>query len=99
MRKKQVVEVAEGLLVHCRAKVQTLGPDPLREDADAEQLWSRIQKSSKPIGLVLMDQSLVAGLGNIYRAEVLFKVCVSSSPVAAWRQHHMALQCEVEAAI
>lgn len=51
-----------------------LGPDPLREDADAERLWEAVQASKKPIGLVLMDQSMVAGLGNIYRAEVLFKV-------------------------
>ena len=58
----------------CRAKVEGLGPDPLREDADAERLWNSIQNSKKPIGLVLMDQTLVAGLGNIYRAEVLFKV-------------------------
>lgn len=52
-----------------------MGPDPLREDADVEVLWRSVQKSRKPIGLVLMDQGMVAGLGNIYRAEVLFKVC------------------------
>lgn len=59
----------------CREKIAKLGPDPLREDADAERLWETVQASKKPIGLVLMDQSMVAGLGNIYRAEVLFKVC------------------------
>jgi formamidopyrimidine-DNA glycosylase len=32
-----------------------------------------VSRSRKPIGLVLMDQSLVAGVGNIYRAEILFK--------------------------
>ena len=56
----------------CIAK---LGPDPLREDADPELLWAKVQKSRKPIGLILMDQSCVAGIGNIYRAEILFKVC------------------------
>ena len=60
----------------CREKAEALGPDPLREDADPERLWSSIQTCKKPIGLVLMDQTLVAGLGNIYRAEVLFKVCL-----------------------
>ena len=33
-----------------------------------------MQSSKKPIGQLLMDQDAVAGLGNIYRAEVLFKV-------------------------
>jgi len=50
-----------------------LGPDPLREDADAERVWARMQASRKPVGLVLMDQSMIAGIGNIYRAEILFK--------------------------
>ena len=50
-----------------------LGPDPLREDADAEAVWARMQASRKPVGLVLMDQSMIAGIGNIYRAEILFK--------------------------
>ncbi|KAI9007683.1 DNA glycosylase [Hyaloraphidium curvatum] len=53
---------------------EKLGPDPLREDADKERLWSKMQASkNKPIGLVLMDQSFVAGIGNIYRAEILYK--------------------------
>lgn len=64
----------------CREKIAKLGPDPLREDADAERLWETVQASKKPIGLVLMDQSMVAGLGNIYRAEVLFKVCPPPHP-------------------
>lgn len=54
-------------------RVSKLGPDPLREDADPERLWGRLQVSKKPVGQALMDQSMVAGLGNIYRAEVLFK--------------------------
>ena len=55
----------------CAAK---LGPDPLREDADPELLWAKVTKSKKSVGLFLMDQSAVAGVGNIYRAEILFKV-------------------------
>lgn len=47
-----------------------MGHDPLREDADAEALWARIKDSKKPIGGILMDQTLIAGVGNIYRAEV-----------------------------
>ncbi len=55
------------------SKYKALGPDPLREDADKERLWLKMQSTSKAIGQVLMDQSFVAGIGNIYRAEILFK--------------------------
>lgn len=49
-----------------------LGPDPLRKDADAEAAWLRIQKSRAAIGKLLLDQSVIAGIGNVYRAELLF---------------------------
>ncbi|GLI68206.1 hypothetical protein VaNZ11_012540 [Volvox africanus] len=68
--------VSHGSLALYKSKAAQLGPDPLREDADKELLWSKLSRSRKPIGLVLMDQSMVAGLGNIYRAEVLFKAGV-----------------------
>jgi hypothetical protein len=55
------------------AKLAALGPDPLREDADPERLWASLQKTPRPTGLVLMDQGCVAGVGNIYRAEILYK--------------------------
>ena len=55
-------------------KIAKLGPDPLREDADPELLWARMQRSKSPVGLILMQQDAVAGIGNIYRAEILFKV-------------------------
>jgi endonuclease-8 len=50
-----------------------LGPDPLRRAQDPERAWRRIAKSSQPIGALLMDQSVVAGIGNVYRAEFLFR--------------------------
>lgn len=50
-----------------------LGPDPLREDADPELAWAKIRRSSKPIAALLMDQSVLSGIGNVYRAEVLFR--------------------------
>ncbi|RFU39369.1 Fpg/Nei family DNA glycosylase, partial [Actinomadura logoneensis] len=50
-----------------------LGPDPLRPDADPERAWRRIRASRVPVGQLLMDQAVVAGPGNIYRAEVLFR--------------------------
>ncbi len=50
-----------------------LGPDPLRADADPAVAWERIRHSRRPIGALLMDQAVVSGVGNIYRAEVLFR--------------------------
>ena len=55
------------------AVIARSGPDPLREDADPERAWQRISRSRAPIGGLLMDQSVLAGVGNVYRAEVLFR--------------------------
>jgi len=49
------------------------GPDPLRPDADPERAWARLSRSRRPVGDLLMDQAIFAGVGNIYRAEVLFR--------------------------
>ncbi|MFI6453329.1 Fpg/Nei family DNA glycosylase [Streptosporangium amethystogenes] len=56
-----------------------LGPDPLRADADPESAWRRIGRSRTSVGVLLMDQSVVAGVGNIYRAEALFRQGVDPS--------------------
>ncbi len=53
--------------------VSALGPDPLRKDADPELAWRRITRSHRAIGDLLMDQTVLAGVGNVYRAEVLFR--------------------------
>jgi endonuclease VIII len=50
-----------------------LGPDILRDDADPERAWTKIHRSRAPIGQLLMDQAVVAGLGNIYRTEILWR--------------------------
>ena len=55
------------------ACVARLGPDPLRADADPDLAWARIARSAKPIGALLMDQRVLAGVGNVYRAELLFR--------------------------
>lgn len=52
--------------------LQRLGPDPLRADADVDQVWQRIRKSRVSIGGLLLNQAVIAGVGNVYRAEVLF---------------------------
>lgn len=53
-----------------------LGPDPLRPDHEADgerQFLAALASRRKNIAELLMDQSIIAGVGNIYRAEVLFR--------------------------
>lgn len=49
-----------------------LGPDPLNDD-DPAPFHAAAARTRRPIGVVLMDQSAVGGIGNIYRAEALFR--------------------------
>ncbi|SCX38907.1 endonuclease-8 [Klenkia marina] len=53
-----------------------LGPDPLRK-SDPGKAWARISRSRVTIGALLMDQAVLAGVGNVYRAEVLFRHGIS----------------------
>jgi len=51
--------------------VERLGPDPLRGDADPERARAAIRGSAQPIGALLLDQEVIAGIGNVLRAEIL----------------------------
>lgn len=53
-----------------------LGPDPLRDDADPDLAVARLGRSRRPIGQLLLDQSVVSGIGNVYRAELLWRAAV-----------------------
>jgi formamidopyrimidine-DNA glycosylase len=50
----------------------TLGPDPLGRKDDPALFVERIRATRKPIGDALLDQRRVAGIGNVYRAELCF---------------------------
>jgi endonuclease VIII len=56
--------------------LQRLGPDPLNGEGP-EKMIAKIAKSRKTIGELLMDQSVAAGIGNIFRAELLFRAQLS----------------------
>jgi endonuclease-8 len=55
------------------ALLARLGPDPLRPDADPDRAWQRLSSSRTPVAALLMDQRVLAGVGNVYRAELLFR--------------------------
>ena len=66
------------------AVVARLGPDPLRRGASPERAWQRVSASRTAVGALLMDQSVLAGVGNVYRAEVLYRAGLS--PFAPGRE-------------
>jgi len=52
--------------------VGRLGPDPLRADGREEAFVARLAQRRVPVAAALLDQAVVAGIGNVYRAELLF---------------------------
>lgn len=53
--------------------VGKLGPDPLA-GGKPQEVFAAFQSSNKPVGALLLDQSVIAGVGNIFRAELLFEL-------------------------
>jgi endonuclease-8 len=64
----ELITDGEAAAIHAR-----LGADPLRADADPDRAWARISRSRAPLATLLMDQTVIAGVGNVYRAEALFR--------------------------
>ena len=77
------------------AIIARLGPDPLRRDAKPAVAIERMARSRQPIGALLLDQSVIAGVGNVFRAEALFvnridprragRTCPEPDLEALWR--------------
>ena len=57
-----------------------LGPDPTNSDPrglQKQRFIDRVCASSSPIGILLMNQEVISGIGNVYRAEILFRAQIS----------------------
>lgn len=57
-----------------------LGPDPTNTDPrglQKQRFIERVQSSASPIGILLMNQEVISGIGNVYRAEILFRAQIS----------------------
>lgn len=52
----------------------TFGPEPIDPDFDVERFVAQVRKRKTPIKAALLDQSFIAGLGNIYVDEALWRV-------------------------
>ncbi len=55
------------------ATIAKLGPDPLVDPGGEERFVENVRRRNVAIGQLLMDQEVVAGIGNVYRAELLFR--------------------------
>lgn len=70
-------EIIEALEMEVLEK--RLGPDPLNPDDDTQlkRFKKNIDKSKAPIGLLLMNQDVISGIGNVYRAEILYRARIN----------------------
>jgi len=75
------------------AVTAALGPDPLRPDADPGLAAARLARSRTALGALLMNQAVLAGVGNVYRAEILFRHGIH--PYLAGRDLHPAVWLEM----
>lgn len=57
--------------------LEALGPEPLSDAFHPQYLATNLKRSRQPIKVKLLDQSLVAGVGNIYASEALFRARIS----------------------
>jgi len=64
---------------HAYGAFSSMGPEPLGNGFNGRMLFERLQSRKGPIKTVLLDQSIVAGLGNIYVCEALY--CAGISPL------------------
>jgi formamidopyrimidine-DNA glycosylase len=64
------------------SSVEKLGPEPWDEKFTPEVFASELKRSRQPIKVKLLDQSLIAGVGNIYASEALFRAKISPQRAA-----------------
>lgn len=81
MRKFGYIELANADRVN--AAKNRFGPEPTKIDFDKALFASGLQKKNRSIKAVLLDQTFIAGLGNIYVDEALFKAKVSPERIAS----------------
>jgi formamidopyrimidine-DNA glycosylase len=76
LRKFAKVELWESEKLREAKKFKEIGIDPLSKKFSFEEFKRRIKKTNKKIKQALMDQNIIAGIGNIYSDEILFKARV-----------------------
>lgn len=81
--------------------LEKLGPEPLTEVFDTDYLTEALQRRTGPIKNLLLDQSIVAGLGNIYVCEALYRAGIhpANSPKRISRRRLATLIEEIKAVL
>ncbi len=90
MRKFAKVTLIETARLPHSPHLSHLGPEPLDKKFEIKKFESRIMmRPNSPIKTVLMDQTLIAGIGNIYSDEILWRASIhpSSKPLAIPRKN------------
>lgn len=59
-----------------------LGPDPLRKKADSAEFIARMSRKKLPLSAALLDQKVIAGIGNVYRSEFCYLVGIDPTTPA-----------------
>jgi formamidopyrimidine-DNA glycosylase len=73
MRRFGRLRVVPGARFGDEPLLAALGPDPLRDGVDAAALHARLARLRTPIKVALLDQTILAGIGNIQASEALFR--------------------------
>jgi endonuclease-8 len=94
-----VAELATAAEIERGPTLSTLGPDVLSEGFDTGEAARRIgERAGMSIADALLDQSAIAGIGNIYKNEVLFAAKVHPfTPVASLARETIARVVEIAA--
>lgn len=71
------MDIAEKDALWRHPMLSNLGPEPLANDFNGPALAARLKGRRSPIKAALLDQSVVAGIGNIYACEALFRAGLS----------------------
>jgi len=82
IRKFGTMHCVPGNCVETCPEIAKLGPEPLGEDFTEEWLRDKLRKTGRKIKQVLLDQTFIAGIGNIYADEVLFHAGIHPEAVA-----------------
>jgi formamidopyrimidine-DNA glycosylase len=75
-RRFGLIKIVAGAELNQIAELKYLGPEPLGDEFTANYLWQASRGRTAAIKNLLMDQRIVAGVGNIYASEILFRAAV-----------------------